>query len=401
VKSIKIVLTGLFLTLSVISNAQQITPNAKISLLTCSSGEELYSTFGHSAIRVKDTTTGQDIVFNYGVFDFDTPHFYWKFVRGKLMYQLAIQSTYRFIQVYNYEGRSVIEEQFNLTEKEKAQLINYLKKNYKPENRYYLYDFFYKNCSSIIWDVVKPRVDTKLNFDSTAYQPKTFRQMLYPSLEKMRWSKFGIDIALGLPADKTAGFVEQMFLPAYLSDNMSHTYRNNPANGSKKLLLEEKTLVKKNQDLNNSGLFTPSLVFCGIFLIFLVLTMIIPNSKITKTADYIFFSLQCLLGLLLLFLWFGTDHSAMNTNMNLLWANPIALILVFFMQKRKNKLKTAAVAFLIITSAAVLIGWNLLPQQFNPVFIPICLTIIIRCTDLLMQTTKDTTLSNSIRKIVG
>ena len=397
-KLVKFFLVGLFLILSIVSNAQQITPNAQISLLTCSSGEELYSTFGHSAIRVKDTTTGQDIVFNYGVFDFDTPHFYWKFVRGKLMYQLAIQSTYRFIQVYNYEGRSVIEEQFNLTESEKAQLISYLKKNYKPENRYYLYDFFYKNCSSIIWDVVKPRIDTKLNFDSAAYHPKTFRQMLYPSLEKMPWSRFGIDIALGLPADKTAGFVEQMFLPDYLSANMSHTHRNTPANGSKNLLMEEKTLVEKKQNNSKPGIFTPSMVFWGIFIFFLIITITIPNSKIIKTADYIFFSLQGLLGLLLLFLWFGTDHSAMNTNMNLLWANPIALILVVSMRLRRHKLKTTAVAILIFTSAAVIIGWNLLPQQFNPVFVPICLTTIVRGTDHLLQTIKGTTLLGSIKK---
>jgi len=401
VKLIKFVLAGLLLTFSVVSNAQQITPNAKISLLTCSSGEELYSTFGHSAIRIKDTTTGQDIVFNYGVFDFDTPHFYWKFVRGKLMYKLAIHSTYRFIQVYNNEGRSVIEEQFNLTKNEKAQLISYLKKNYKPENRYYLYDFFYKNCSSIIWDVVKPRIDTKLNFDSAAYKPKTFRQMLHPSLENMPWSRFGIDIALGLPADKTAGFVEQMFLPSHLSENMSHTYRSNLANGSKKLLLKEKTIIEKNQNNLYSGFFTPTLVFWGILIFFLILSIALPSSKITKTADYIFFSLQGLLGLLLLFLWFGTDHSAMNTNMNLFWANPIALILVVLMRVRRHKLKTTAVAILIFTSAAVIIGWNLLPQQFNPVFVPICLTTIVRGTDHLLQTIKGTTLLGSIKKQAG
>jgi hypothetical protein len=401
VKLKKLVLAGLLLTLSVVSNAQQITPNAKISLLTCSSGEELYSTFGHSAIRVKDTTTGQDIVFNYGVFDFDTPHFYWKFVRGKLMYQLAIQSTYRFIQVYNYEGRSVKEEKFNLTRDEKAKLIHYLKKNYKPENRYYLYDFFYKNCSSIIWDVVKPRINTELYFDSTAYHPKTFRQMLHPPLEKMPWSKFGIDIALGLPADKTAGFIEQMFLPSYLSKNMSNTLRSKPTNGSKQLLLEEKTLVEKKQNNSFTNFFTPSIVFWGIFLLFMVFTLLIPKSKTTKTADYIFFSLQGLLGLLLLFLWFGTDHSAMNTNMNLFWANPIALILVVLMRVRRHKLKTTAVAILIVTSAAVIIGWNLLPQQFNPVFVPICLTTIVRGTDHLMQTIKDATLLGSIKKLGG
>jgi len=380
------------------SNAQEITKNAEISLFTCSSGEELYSVFGHSAIRVNDPTTGTDIVFNYGVFDFNTPNFYWKFVRGKLMYQLAIQQTYRFLQVYKYEGRSVKEEHFNLTRKEKEELIAFLKKNYQPDNRYYLYDFFYKNCSSIIWDVVTPQINAKLHFDSTSYQPKTFRQMLHPPLEEMPWARFGIDIALGIPADKTASFTEQMFLPSYLSKNMRHTHRNQPVNGSKRILREGKTLVEKDESASPFILFTPLSVFWAVFILILAMTLFFPKHKATKITDYVFFTLQGMLGLLLLFLWFGTDHSAMNTNINVLWGNPFALILVFFLYKKQQLVKTATLVILILSALLTLLGWNFLPQQFNPAFIPISLTVILRTSEHLLRMKQDRTILSLIRR---
>jgi len=396
-KAIRITaLSFIFILVYTFSNAQPITKNAEISLFTCSSGEELYSVFGHSAIRVKDSTTGTDIVFNYGVFDFDTPNFYWKFVRGKLMYQLAIQQTYRFLQIYKYEGRSVKEEYFNLTTKEKEALIAFLKKNYQPENRYYLYDFFYKNCSSIIWDVVTPQINDKLHFDSTTYQPKSFRQMLHPPLEEMPWSKFGIDIALGLPADKTASFTEQMFLPSYLSKNMRHAYRNQPVNGSKRILREGKKLIEKDESASSFIFFTPSHIFWAVFILILGMTLFIPKHRITKTTDYVFFTLQGLLGLLLLFLWFGTDHSAMNTNINILWGNPFAIILIFFINKKQQPVKFATLVILLLSALLTLLGWNLLPQQFNPAFIPISFSVILRASEHLMWIYKGRGISSLI-----
>jgi len=363
------------------TEAQLVTDNAEVSLLTCSSGDELYSTFGHSAIRVKDTVTERDIVFNYGIFDFDTPHFYWKFVRGKLMYQLAIQQTDRFLMAYSFEGRSVKEEPFNLTQQEKTQLISFLKKNYKPENRYYLYDFFYKNCSSIIWDVVTAQIDDTLHYDSSVYKQKSFRQMLYPSLEELPWAKFGIDIALGTPSDKIASFKEQTYLPAYLSRNLSHTFRDRSPNGNKNLLGKENMLVKKEQEPSPGFTLTPKILFWGMFLVFLMITLFLPQRKTKNTIDYFFFALQGLLGLLLLFLWFGTDHQSMHANLNLLWANPLAILLVFILRKKKNNLKIFTLGMIFLGAMVTLMGWNLLPQHFHPAFIPVCLSIMLRVAD--------------------
>ena len=160
------------------ANAQYFSSNAEISLVTCSPGSELYSVFGHSAIRVKDTTTQTDLIFNYGVFDFGTPNFYWKFVRGKLQYKLAIQRTSRFVDSYRAEGRMVKVEKMRLTRKEKDRMIRFLRVNYLPENRYYLYDFFYNNCSTKIWDVAEENVEGGLEFDTSVYDPQSFRDLL-------------------------------------------------------------------------------------------------------------------------------------------------------------------------------------------------------------------------------
>ena len=222
--------------------------------------------------------------------------------------------------------------------------------------------------------------------------------MLHPPLEDMPWARFGIDIALGTPADKTASFTEQMFLPSYLSKNMRNTYRNKPVNGSKRILREGKTLVEKAKTTSPFILLTPLSVFWAIFILILAMTLFFPKHKATNITDYVFFTLQGMLGLLLLFLWFGTDHSAMNTNINVLWGNPFAIILVFFLNKKRHSVKTATLVILILSALFTLLGWNLLPQQFNPAFIPISLTVILRASEHLFRMKKDRTISSLIRK---
>ena len=117
--------------------------NSKISLITCSGGSELYSTFGHSALRVQDDSLAIDVIFNFGLFDFNTPNFYMKFLRGRLNYMLGIQTTSDFLWQYNYEGRGVVEQELFLTPSQKREIMDRLNFLYMPENRNYLYSFLH------------------------------------------------------------------------------------------------------------------------------------------------------------------------------------------------------------------------------------------------------------------
>lgn len=376
-----LVLTVL-LTSNITVNSQSLSKNAELSLITCSPGSELYSIFGHSAIRVYDSTTNTDLIFNYGVFDFSTSNFYWKFIRGKLRYQLAIQDMERFLQEYRREGRSVKEEEFLLTQTEKSQMISFLRRNYLPENRYYLYDFFYNNCSTKIWDVLKSQVDGKLEFDTSIYSPRSFRDLMYPYLETVPWARLGIDILLGVPADKISSFPQQMYLPDYLSRNMSHTLRSNAVGSQRKVLGPEHVIIERNPERSNFNTHAVGPVFAGWLLFFAVLALtVFAGAKGRKWFDGVFITILGLLGVVLIFMWTATNHQQMDWNLNILWANPIGLVFTWFLLKNKLRSASWIYGILMVISFFTLLFWQLIPQDFNQALIPVVLTIALRGAD--------------------
>jgi hypothetical protein len=189
----------------------------KISLLTCSPGQELYSLFGHSAIRVYAPSQNIDIVYNYGTFDFDTPGFGVKFIRGKLPYKLAVGKYESFMREYDYFQRDVEEQVLNIDSTQTAEIISFLQNNAKSENALYAYDFLFDNCSTRIRDIILPYSDyTKESLDGLS-----FREMLIPYINNHAWTAFGIHLILSGVTDKNADFYTQMFLPDYLRDNLA------------------------------------------------------------------------------------------------------------------------------------------------------------------------------------
>lgn len=201
-------------------SAQTLSSQSTISLLTGSPGDELYSTFGHSAIRVKDPVSNLDIVFNYGTFDFSTPNFYLKFVQGKLLYILSVEKFESFQFSFEYQKRAVTEQVLNLDMMQKNRLYSMLLDNYKPENRQYKYDFFFDNCATRIRDILQKALDKDLEFNHPQLWQKsdtTFRNLIDLYLTNHPWSDFGIDLALGVPTDQVATPADYMFLPDYLA----------------------------------------------------------------------------------------------------------------------------------------------------------------------------------------
>ena len=364
------------------ANAQYFSSHAEISLVTCSPGSELYSIFGHSAIRVKDTTTQTDLIFNYGVFDFGTSNFYWKFVRGKLQYQLAIQRTSRFVESYRAEGRMIKVEKMRLSREEKDRMIRFLRVNYLPENRYYLYDFFYNNCSTKIWDVAEEHVKGGLEFDTSVYDPQSFRDLLAPYLASVPWARLGIDLLLGMPTDQIANFEQQMYLPDYLSRNMSHTLRQEPVNGAAALLEPERVILERDPAKSQFGkpLMGPVTAFSLLLGVVLLFTFL-AGQKVKRWVDAFLLLMPGLLGVLLLFMWFGSDHQQMDWNLNVLWANPVALAFVFL--ALGNKMRSAGIAYgvWLIFLVVNLIGWHWIPQDFHPALLPLLLAWIVRGAD--------------------
>ena len=199
-------------------NTDSLTENARISLLTCGPGTEIYSYFGHSAIWIVDDSSGIDKVYNYGMFDFDDPNFALKFARGKLLYKLAVTDINRFMAEYVHTNRTVREQLLNLDYQQKQRVYEFLETNYLPENRYYLYDFYFDNCATRIRDVFENILKDKLhlNYKSYLQGDKTYRQLIKPDLETELWLTLGIDIIMGMPTDRISASKDYTFLPDYM-----------------------------------------------------------------------------------------------------------------------------------------------------------------------------------------
>ena len=365
---VKLLVILFSLNISYTAAAQTLSPAAKISLLTCGSGEELYSTFGHSAIRVCDTAQNFDIVFNYGTFDFSDPNFYSNFVRGKLNYMLSVQQFNHFISEYMLDERWVYEQTFNLTQEQKQALFNFLVQNSQPENRYYLYDFLFDNCSSRIRDVLLKVFPDQIVFPDRydgVLEQYTFRDLLHSYLNDSPWTKLGIDILLGKRVDREATPGEYMFLPDYLLAAFGRATIN-----QQPLVAESDYLLQTDQTTTGKK---PLIVPLIAFIILLVLTIAAYVMHIPfKWIDFTIFFIVGLLGIFLLFMWFGTDHYVTKYNFNLLWAVPLHAIVAFFLLK-KNRPRWTLWYFAANTLLCILllVLRNSLPQQLNNALVPV------------------------------
>ena len=360
--------------------AQTLTDKSAISVRTIGPGNNLNDAFGHSAFHIHDDSLNIDLVFNYGVYDFDTPNFYTKFAQGRLNYLIGVNYFDDFMLMYKRQNRTVKSQELNLNTTQKQALFNYLLNNYKPENRRYLYDFFFNNCATKIRDVLEEAVDAPIVFhEPQDFQPKTFRTLIQDNLNYNSWGSLGIDIALGSVIDQVATAEEHMFLPEYI-----HTFFGIAtwANTKNKLVKQEETLyTKQDNNSNNASFFTSPFFMLGVIGLFIVIITYFDfkNDKRSQWLDVSILFTTTLIGAVLLLLWFATDHAATAQNYNLLWAFPLNIILGI--QLLKNQPKSWVVKFfkfLLIMLALMAFHWTVGIQVFAPALIPLLVALAIR-----------------------
>lgn len=224
----------------------------RISLLTCAPGEEIYSLFGHTAIRYEEPARGIDRVYNYGLFSFNTPNFILRFALGKTDYQLGVEDYRRFAAEYEYFGRSVWQQTLNLTAEEQRQLITLLEKNYRPENRIYRYNFFYDNCATRPRDKVEESLQksgSQLLFSNAHTEngeTKSYRDIVHQYTKGHPWAQFGIDFCIGSQADHPINDRQMMFAPFYLMDAFAGARIANTSD-NKALVASTKKLLTVNR----------------------------------------------------------------------------------------------------------------------------------------------------------
>ena len=358
---------------------------ATASVLTCGPGNDFYTTFGHSALRITDTAQGIDIVYNYGTFDFDTPHFYWKFMRGKLQYMLGRSSFENFMVEYVSEGREVREQRLNFSQQEVNNLYLLLEQNYLPEYRYYRYDFFTDNCATRIRDMVRLALGHRDIYLSREAEAMSYRRMVTRNLKgTLDWWQLGIDLLFGLPTDHVCDANERMFLPEEMESELAEAWTKPESlqDGMISFDALESTLVDKEQILLPerreplSRSIPPVAVFALLFAAVAVLTW---RGHRLRWLDRTLFILAGLVGLFLLFMWFGTDHYCTQWNLNILWASPLLILIAIRLEW--SPMWALWVQEACFAVAAVWVVWC----GLSIALMPLILTLALRVAMLMKQ----------------
>jgi len=361
------------------SNFSSANNSLRISLITCSGGSELYSTFGHSALRVIDSSKNQDIVFNFGLFDFNTPNFYLKFMQGKLNYMLGVQYTQDFIEAYKFDKRGVVEQVLNLTEEQEIIIVDRLLYLYQPQFRNYLYSFLFKNCTTELRDLIYDG----LNLDKVPLEKKigkTHRELIDLYVGNMKWTKLGINLLLGSSLDRDITVYESMFLPDNLFDVLGKA-----ENKDGKIVNE--TIVLNDVKRDPSEGKTP-LLLSPVFLFTLLLTLVVASLFVSKLVilDKLLLGVVSVFGIVLPVIVIITDHVELLNNYNLLWCNPVYLIVLLSLIYKWRKVcivsSFIAVAGIVLSAFVSIFGLQIFEPSFYSVFIILLITLfrtIFKC----------------------
>lgn len=323
----------------------------RISLLTCGPGqEEVYEIFGHTGLRVVDSNAQppyNDLVYNYGMFSYG-PDFEMKFMRGKLPYYVASNFFRDFMEEYQEFGRSVQEQVIQVSDSAKRDIQAYLEENCLPQNRYYKYDFFFDNCATRIRDIFPHTLGNGFAFGNTLKPGEnlTFRHIINRYFYKRHWERVGVNILLGSKIDRVMSNTDIMFLPDYLRDGLAGATVNGVQVAEKPELLLDGSLR------TGAGLNLPLVVTVALLLLAIIGTFMPGFAIIGRITGSMVLMVSGLLGVIIVTMWFATDHQACANNYNLLWALPTNLMLAF--ARRRSKDKYAVLAMVLIVLSALL-----------------------------------------------
>lgn len=357
----------------------QSTDSIRFSLLTCAPGTEIYSLFGHTAIRYENYTRRIDVAFNYGMFSFNTPNFIFRFVAGETDYQLGITPYSYFEAEYAMRGSSVYQQVLNLTQSEKERLLTILENNYLPENRIYRYNYFYDNCTTRARDKIEECIEGKVVYPDSL-SGKSYRSIVHEFTAGSPWNEFGIDLCLGAEADKEINKRQQMFSPFYMKYYASNAYIVDAGGARRPLILDETKIVDVEPEEVQPG-FILSPLMCGALFLALCVVMAWGQWKTQRIWwgwDIVLYGLQGLAGCIIAFLFFFSVHPTVGSNWLLILFNPIPLLYLPFMVYKavKRKKDYYHVGNMVYLTLFI----TILPfcgQEFNLTVLPLALGLLV------------------------
>ena len=371
----------IFFSINIYANELENKNRYKMSILSIGEGPSLVDAFGHTAIRVKDEELKNDVVFNFGVYDFNSPNFYLNFVKGRPEYKLGIQNYYNLTQNYVRQKRYIVEHQLNLDQNSIKIIIDLLVE--KLNDPYYIYDYFRDNCTTRAADIVIDKTNNKFKDDKLESEDiVSYRELIHGKINENSWAALGIDLCLGAIIDKKIKTRETFFLPENLMNYLD---------------LYEGDIIKKNIIYRPESAISyreniPSPLLINLILSLIIIAVTIFNfkrNKWNKSLDTLIFLISGSIGVLIIYLWFFSNHFAGAQNFNFLWAFPFNFALIFAIYK--SKIPNWSIGFiklLIIMIILLFLHWSTGVQKYNLTLLPILVALLIRYSFLVHQIKK-------------
>ena len=301
----------------------------EISMLVCAPGTQVYELYGHSALRLHNLTTGADVVLNYGVFDFHTPHFAWRFMMGLTDYTVGAVHYRDFITAYSAEGRIVGEQVLNLTQEEAYRLTMLAESDWHTPGWPYRYTSRYDNCTTRLIRMVEQAVAGKVVGPTEGAGQRSFRDIIHEyATPASPWYSFGQDLILGAEMDQPCSVEQQLFSPVYAMHYMSGA-KIAAADGS------VRPLVRQERDCTIGPLpqakqaFPISPLMAAVGLLCLCLLTSLSEWRRQRTfhlLDDLLLLLLGGLGVVVALLFFLSEHPAVGSNWLILLLHPLWLI---------------------------------------------------------------------------
>ncbi|TXD52856.1 MULTISPECIES: DUF4105 domain-containing protein [unclassified Polaribacter] len=356
----------------------QLSVYSEISIVTVGPGTELYEAFGHAAIRVKDPVLKLDLIYNYGMFDFNQPNFYTNFAKGNMIYSLARYDFKYFLASYKRDKRWVKQQVLNLNKQQKQNYFIFLENNALPENRNYQYDPYFDNCATKLRDITRFILaeDTIIFNDKNISKELTLRDLTNKEIHWNTWGSFGLNLIAGTKLDKKATTEQYMYLPDYVYAIFKDSHINTE-DTFKTLVKREDVLLDFNEIEQQISFLNPLLIFSILCLLTLYTTYKdFKNNRRSRYLDFTLLFITGLIGVLLLFLWFFSTHSTAPNNFNILWAFAPNLIIAFLIVKKQpQKWVINYTRLLLLFILFIPFFWLLKVQSFPISVIPVLILL--------------------------
>ncbi len=352
----------------------------EVSLLTCSPGEEVYSLYGHTALRVRSLGGGEDVVFNYGVFDFRSPHFVWRFILGECDYMVTCVPFGYFLSGYLERGSYVLEQTLSLSPQEAQRLLSALLDNLRPENRTYRYNYLTENCTTKVRDMIAASLEGSLVL-APEQERKTYRGLMHEWTVGHPWAQLGDDMLLGSECDTLLTQWASLFLPFQLARGFDEAQVCDADGSLRPLVLDTKTL---SNPLVHRPIEKKHITPLTASLLFLLICLIVGIVEALTRRQWWWFDILVMTGIglsgcLLCFMFFFSEHPTVDSNWQIWLFNPLPLLSMPWVVVQAIRRRFCLYHWLnIAILASFLLFFPWIPQHFSEITLPLALGSLLR-----------------------